>query len=64
MQQLSAGRRREIYYFRDQQGLEVDLLVPSGARALTLIEVKASRTITPAMADPLVRLRKRCDGMM
>lgn len=56
-QQLNAGRRKEIYYFRDQQGLEVDLVVPSGDRALTLIEAKASRTVTPAMAEPLVRLR-------
>ena len=26
--QLNAGRRRELYYFRDQQGLEVDFVVP------------------------------------
>ena len=25
--QFNAGRRRELYYFRDQQGLEVDFLV-------------------------------------
>ena len=54
--QLSEGRRKEIYYFRDHQGLEVDLVVPTGDRALTLIEAKASRTVTPAMAEPLVRL--------
>jgi hypothetical protein len=29
-QQLGAGRRREIYFFRDQQGLEVDFIVPAG----------------------------------
>ena len=57
-QQLNGGRRKEIYYFRDHQGLEIDLVVPTGDRALTLIEAKASRTITPAMAEPLVRLRK------
>lgn len=53
--QINASRRRELYYFRDHQGLEVDFVVSSGAQ-LTLIEAKASRTLTPAMAQPLVRL--------
>ena len=57
-QQLNGGRRKEIYYFRDHQGLEIDLVVPAGDRALTLLEIKASRTVTPAMAEPLVRLGK------
>lgn len=57
-QQLNRGRRKEIYYFRDHQGLEVDLVVPTGERTLTLIEAKASRTVTPAMAEPLVRLKR------
>jgi len=56
-QQLNEGRRKEIYYFRDRQGLEVDLVVPRGSRALTLLEIKASRTVTPAMAESVVRLR-------
>jgi len=55
--QLNEGRRKEIYYFRDHQGLEIDLVVSTADRALTLIEAKASRTVTPAMAEPLVRLR-------
>lgn len=57
-QQLNKGRRKEIYYFRDHQGLEVDLVVPNGDRALILIEAKASHTVTPSMADPLVRLAR------
>jgi len=56
--QLNHGRRRELYYFRDHQGLEVDLVVPSGNRVLSLVDAKASRSITPAMADPLVKLRR------
>jgi hypothetical protein len=32
-------------------------VVPTGDRALTLIEAKASRTVTPAMAESLVRLK-------
>jgi hypothetical protein len=54
--QVNSGRRREIYYFRDQQGLEVDFLVPSPGGGLRLIEAKASRTVTPAMAEPMRRL--------
>ena len=54
--QVNAGRRRELYYFRDQQGLEVDFLLPMGNRRLRLIEVKASRTVTPETARPLERL--------
>jgi len=56
--QLNHGRRRELYYFRDHQGLEVDLVIPSGNRVLSLVDAKASRSITPAMADPLVKLRR------
>jgi hypothetical protein len=54
--QLHAGRRRELYYFRDQQGLEVDFLVPSPAGGLTLLEAKATRTVRPEMAASLSRL--------
>ena len=54
--QVNAGRRREIYYFRDQQGLEVDFVVPIRGGRLLLLEAKASRTVRPEMADGLVRL--------
>jgi predicted AAA+ superfamily ATPase len=54
--QLGAGKARELYYFRDQQGLEVDFLVRRDAGRLALIEVKASRTVVPQLAAPLLRL--------
>ncbi|MGH8568104.1 MAG: DUF4143 domain-containing protein, partial [Gammaproteobacteria bacterium] len=54
--QANAGARREIYYFRDAQGLEVDFLVPGRGGSLRLVECKAGRTVTPAMAAPLQRL--------
>ncbi len=54
--QVNAGRRRELYYFRDQQGLEVDFVVPGPSGRLRLVEVKASRTVTPSMAQPMLRL--------
>ncbi len=55
-QQINGGKERALYYFRDQQGLEVDFLVPGGSKNLFLIEVKSSRTATPQMAAPLDRL--------
>lgn len=54
--QLNAGRRRELYYFRDQQGLEVDFVVPGKGGSLRLIEAKAARTVSPADAVSMQRL--------
>jgi predicted AAA+ superfamily ATPase len=54
--QVNAGRARSLYYFRDQQGLEVDFVVPLGGARLALIEAKASRTVRPGDARPLERL--------
>ena len=56
--QVNTGRRRELYYFRDRQGLEVDLLVPLGAKRMLLVEAKAGKTVFPNDAAPLLRLRK------
>jgi hypothetical protein len=56
--QINSGRPRALYFFRDQQGLEVDFVVPRGNRRIFLIEAKASRTVTPQMGEPLVRLAK------
>jgi predicted AAA+ superfamily ATPase len=53
--QIHSGRRRELYFFRDHQGLEVDFIVPT-KRGLRLIEAKATRTPRPAMAAPIRRL--------
>ena len=54
--QINAGGRRELYYFRDQQGLEVDFVVPGPEGSVALVEAKSSRTVTPAMAVPMQRL--------
>ena len=56
--QLNAGKRRELSYFRDQQGLEVDFIVPTRAGGLRLIEVKTTATPTADMAGPMLRLAK------
>ena len=40
---LNAGKEPDLYYFRDSQGFEVDLLLASG-RELIPIEIKATYT--------------------
>jgi len=54
--QVNAGLRRELYYFRDQQGLEVDFVIPGKNGSMTLIEAKASRTVKPDMTLPMRKL--------
>lgn len=54
--QLNAGLRRELYYFRDEQGLEVDFVVPGRGGGVSLVECKATHTVTPAMTVPMQRL--------
>jgi predicted AAA+ superfamily ATPase len=61
-EQINSGRPKAVYYFRDQQGLEVDFLVPVGHRELLLLESKASRTVVPQMADSLSRLSSSISG--
>ena len=56
--QVNQGRRKELYHFRDQQGLEVNLLFPSGHGGLWMVECKASKTVQPAMAGSLGALRR------
>ncbi|MGH9643017.1 MAG: hypothetical protein ACRD3Q_11390, partial [Terriglobales bacterium] len=50
-------RKRKFPHFRDQQGLELDFLMPRHAE-LWLIESKASKTVRPTMAAPLLSLRR------
>lgn len=59
--QLNQARRRELYFFRDQQGFEVDFVAPVGG-ATWLVEAKASRTVTPHDARALAALRTRLRG--
>jgi len=56
--QANQGARKELYYFRDQQGLEVDFLMPRPNAGLWLIECKAGKTVRIPMAAPLLSLRR------
>ena len=59
--QLGAGKAKSLYYFRDQQGLEVDFIVPLGEKRLALLEAKATQTLTPGMAKSVKRLAASID---
>ncbi|MCX7877560.1 MAG: ATP-binding protein [Ignavibacteria bacterium] len=56
--QINRGKRRDVYYFRSREGLEVDIILPLGNRKLLLIEVKATKTVFPSHANSLIRLSK------
>lgn len=54
--QWAAGKESEVYYFRDEQGLEVDLLYSSQEGEVSLVECKSSATVTPSMSTPMRKL--------
>lgn len=54
--QVNRGGRPELYFFRDEQGLEVDFLAPGSGGSLLMVECKASKTVSPMMAQPMLRL--------
>jgi hypothetical protein len=56
--QLNRGGRRELFFFRDRPGLEVDFLFPWQSR-LWMVEVKAGRTVQSGDAASLVSLGSR-----
>jgi len=50
-----ANEPRGLYYYRDQSGLEVDLLVEMAGN-IDLVECKSGQTVTGSMTRPLKRL--------
>lgn len=60
--QVNSGMRRELYFFRDEQGLEVDFIVPARSGGVTLVECKATRTPLPKMTLPLQQLQDAFKG--
>lgn len=61
--QVNRGQRRELYYFRDQKGLEVDFLFPMDGGGVWMVECKASKTPLPPMARPMESLRRSMGNM-
>jgi len=61
-QRLSRGLERNLYTFRDRQGLEVDFMIAKSASHLTLLEAKASATPMPGDATQLRRVAAAIGG--
>ncbi|MFH1017980.1 MAG: ATP-binding protein [Pseudomonadota bacterium] len=59
--QINRGKRRELYYFRDQQGLETDFLFPD-KDSLVLAEVKWTKTVTTGLASSMEKLARAIRG--
>ena len=56
--QINSCKGRGLYYFRDQQGLEVDFLIYEGGNNISLLEVKSSCTPKASMSKNLNILEK------
>jgi predicted AAA+ superfamily ATPase len=57
--QINQGQAKEVYYFRDEVGLEIDFIVPRKNNVLELMEVKFTKTPTPQMTKNLLALGSR-----
>jgi predicted AAA+ superfamily ATPase len=51
----NAGERGGLYFYRDQNGVEADLVI-DGADGLTVIEAKAGKTVTADLITPTSRV--------
>lgn len=57
-QQANAGERGGLSFYRDQNGLEADLIIERPT-ALTVVEIKAGQTVTNDLLSPARRVRER-----
>ncbi len=60
---LNAGQRPPLYYLRTSNDLEVDLLIEKSYQELIPVEIKLSKTPAPAMAAPVMRIKKTFDKL-
>lgn len=54
---------REFYYWRDSNGLEIDLMVGGDSPAFDLVEIKASKTIVQKMFNNLDEVERLAGGL-
>jgi predicted AAA+ superfamily ATPase len=60
---FSEDMRPQFFFYRDKEGLEVDLIVEGADQTLHPYEFKLSKTPRAGMADALVRFRKIHAGL-
>lgn len=54
-QRANSGERGGLYFYRDHNGVEADLLI-DGPEALTVVEAKAGQTVTADLVSPARRI--------
>ena len=54
--QINIGKRKDLYYFRDRQGLEIDFLIQLKSRKLLMVEAKFGKTVYAQSGKPLATL--------
>jgi predicted AAA+ superfamily ATPase len=57
----NAGRRAEVYFYRDTHGNEVDLLIRQ-ERSLIPVEIKSAKTFSPDFVKGIERFREVAGG--
>lgn len=55
--ELHTGKHADLYYFRDSNGNEVDLIIDR-KNSREFIEIKSSHTFRPEMIQPMIRLKR------
>lgn len=60
--QLHHGMQKELYFFRDKNGLEVDFVVPMGGARWALVEAKATHTPGVGMTAALAKVKTLFKG--
>jgi uncharacterized protein len=58
----NAGERGGVYFYRDQNAVEADLLIDC-ADHMALVEAKAGQTVTPDMLSPAIRIGDTLGGI-
>jgi predicted AAA+ superfamily ATPase len=58
---LNSGERPDLYYYRDKQRREVDLIVSRNGR-LTPVEIKSAATFSPDFAKGIRYFRETSKG--
>lgn len=56
-QQTNVGERGGLYFYRDQNGVEADVVIDHPDR-MTVVEIKAGQTVTTDLLSPARRIRE------
>lgn len=53
---MTERNRPDMYFYRENRGLEVDVVIPSGNGGLQLYEIKSSKSLSPGYASNMKKL--------